>query len=195
MLAGTVGKRFTDEELVGQIKDGNRESLDALVKVYLPEVYNRVQSLLPERDAEDLTQEIFLNFVDSIERFRDGSTLAAWFHKITMCKVADYYREVSRSRKEKDNTQQKAVPAELSREHMDMESTVKEALVNVPDPYRGILLLKFSEGLSFGDIAGKLGLTYEATISRYLRAMRILRKNWSIIAKENTHHSAMEAPN
>jgi DNA-directed RNA polymerase specialized sigma24 family protein len=46
----------------------------------------------------------------------------------------------------------------------------------VPDKYREVLILRFMEGLSFGDIAERLDLTYEAARYRYRRAIRIARK-------------------
>jgi RNA polymerase sigma-70 factor (ECF subfamily) len=171
--AGT-GERLSDLELVERIKNGDRESLDILVKAYLPKVYNRVLSLVPESDAEDVTQEIFLSLVDSIDSFRGRSAFSTWFHRITMNKVADYHRKSSRRKEQlKENDVPRAIDPWKG---TDDELIVKEVLVELPDKYREVLLLKFSEGLSFGEIAEQLNLTYEATRSRYRRAIVMVRE-------------------
>lgn len=84
--------QLTDEQLVERLKNGDRASLDVLVKAYLPRTYRKVRRLVPESDAEDVRQEIFLSLVDSIDDFEGRSTFATWLHKITMNRVSDYYR-------------------------------------------------------------------------------------------------------
>ena len=175
MSTDMIDRQFTDEELVGRIKDGNTESLDVLVKVYLPKMYKTVQRLVPEHDAEDLTQEIFLSLVGSIGDFQGRSTFATWFHRMAMNKVADYYRKMSRRRKGEYNEEWNVMAVDPW-ECMEIELTLKEVLVDVPDRYREILLLKFLEGLSFNDIAERLGLTYEAARSRCRRAILMIRR-------------------
>lgn len=167
------GERLSDEELVERIKNGDSASLTILVRAYLPKVYNKVQSLVPEADAEDVTQDIFASLVDSIGNFQGKSAFATWFHRITMNKVADYHRKMARRKKQLSETQPQNMvnPWKATND----ELIVKEALVELPEKHRDILLLKFSEGLSFAEIAEQLGLTYEATRSRYRRAIDAIR--------------------
>ncbi len=164
---------LTDEELVDQIKSGDGEALNILIKVHLPKVYNRVRSLVPEADAEDVTQDIFLSLVDSIQSFRGKSAFNTWFHRITMNKVADYHRKTSR-RKEQLTEKQPLRTVNPWNAAND-ELIVKEILVELSEKYREVLLLKFSEGLSFTDMAEKLDLSYEAIRSRYRRAVEAFR--------------------
>lgn len=167
-------KHIADAELVEQIKNGNGESLDILIKTYLPKVHSRVRSLVPEADAEDVTQDIFLSLVDSIQSFRGSSAFGTWFHRITMNKVADYHRKTSRRREQLGESQppRSVNPWKATND----ELIVKEALMELPEKHREVLILRFSEGLSFADIAEKLDLTYEATRSRYRRAIEVMRE-------------------
>ncbi len=95
-----INEQITDEELVERIKSGDGESLNILIKAYLPKVYGRVHNLVPEADAEDVTQDIFLSLVDSIHSFQGKSAFNTWFHRITMNKVADYHRKTSRRKEQ-----------------------------------------------------------------------------------------------
>jgi RNA polymerase sigma-70 factor (ECF subfamily) len=171
-ISGT-DQRLTDEELVKRIKNGDKEALDALVKAYLPKVYNRVHSLVPEADAEDVTQDIFMSLVDSISSFQGKSAFSTWFHRISMNKVADYHRKIAR-RKEQPSENQ-PITAIYPWKATHDELIVKQALMDLPKKHREVLLLKFTEGLSFAEIAEKLDLTYEATRSRCRRAIEAVR--------------------
>ena len=169
-------ERLTDEELVERIKNGDNASLTILVRAYLPKVYNKVQSLVPEADAEDVTQEIFLSLVDSIGNFQGKSAFATWFHRIIMNRVMDYYRRISYRQREKHQNSRVSDPWKLT----DSELTLREVLVRVPDKYKEILVLRFLEDLSFGDIAERLGLTYEAARYRYRRAISMAQKRMDL---------------
>ena len=166
-------KQFTDAELIERIKNGDTEALDMLVETHLHKVYNRVRSLVPEADAEDVTQDIFVSLVDSIDSFQGKSAFGTWFHRITMNKVADYHRKASRRR---EQLNEKQPPRSVNPwTATNDELIVKEALRELAKKHREILLLKFAEGLAFGEIAEQLDLTYEATRSRYRRAVEALR--------------------
>jgi RNA polymerase sigma-70 factor (ECF subfamily) len=166
-------ERLSDEELVKRIKNGDSEALNALIKLYLPKVYNRVQSLVPECDAEDVTQDIFMSLVDSIGSFKGKSAFSTWFHRISMNKVADYHRKVARRKEQFGDDQPLRVvnPWKATEDEM----IIKEAMMDLPEKHREILVLKFSQGLSFAEIADRLDLTYEATRSRCRRAIEAIR--------------------
>jgi len=169
-----IDEQITDEKLVEQIKGGDEESLNILIKAYLPKVYGRVHNLVPEADAEDVTQDIFLSLVDSIHSFRGKSTFNTWFHRITMNKVADYHRKSSRRKEQAiDNQPPRAFNPWTEADDI---LVVREVLMELSEKYREVLLLKFSEGLQFGEIAERLNLSYEATRSRYRRAVEACRE-------------------
>ncbi len=168
-----IEQQLTDEELVERIKDGDGEALDTLIRAYLPKVHNRVRNLVPEADADDVTQDIFMSLVDCIGNFQGKSAFATWFHRISMNKVADYHRRASRRKEQPTEVQihETIDPWKA----MNEELIVKETLMKLPEKHRQILLLRFAEGLSFTEIAEKLNLTYEATRSRYRRAIEAAR--------------------
>ncbi len=165
------------EELVERVKDGDSEALDILVRAYLPRVYDVVQSLVPESDADDVTQEVFLSVVDSIWKFESRSTFSTWLYRITKNKIADYYRRKSRNRETALDDQQdfeSFYPWDI----IDSELIVKAALAMLPDKPREILLMKFLYGLSFREIGDRLGLTYEGVRSRYRRAIYMVQQQF-----------------
>jgi RNA polymerase sigma-70 factor (ECF subfamily) len=167
MRAATASR---DEKLISQIRAGDTESFNVLVKEYLPQTYKKVRGLVPDQDAEDVTQEIFLNLVCSIDKFESRSSFATWFDKIVVNRVADYHRKNFRYKS-------RFVHSEVTpREEPPLQSEggieIDEILIQLPKPYREVLSLKFCQDLSFKEIAASLGMNYEAVRSRYRRGIK-----------------------
>ena len=169
-----ISNRLSDEELIRRIKDGDRESLSILVKAYFSKIHNRVYQLIPEPDVDDVIQDIFMGLLDSLESFEGRSAFTTWFYRIAMNKIADYHRKLSRRKENfsEEDTYKSFNPWEETDEMLMIESV----LADLPSKYKEILILKCSEGLSFVEIAHKLGLTYEAARSRYRRAIAMVRR-------------------
>jgi RNA polymerase sigma factor (sigma-70 family) len=167
-------RQLTDEELVERIKDGDSDCLDVLVKSHFPKVHSRIHNLVPESDADDVTQDVFMSLMDSISSFEGRSAFSTWFHKITMNKVADYHRR--NARRKEDFGEDEVLYIFNPWEEMDEGLIIEQMLRSIPQKYKEILLLRHSEGLSFSEIADKLDLSYEATRSRYRRALILVRK-------------------
>ena len=159
-----------DEELISRIKDGDTQSFDILVRTYLQKTYNKVRTLVPTEDAEDVTQDIFLNLVRSIANFEGKSTFSTWFNRIIANRVADYYRKMFRQKDRFISEEEilKHEPAEETGSDMEMQ----DLLTHLPQRYREVILMKLCYNLSFAEIASALGLTYEAARSRYRRGIK-----------------------
>lgn len=167
-------KRASDEELIRRFKDGDTDSLDTLIRLYLPRVHNSVSRFVPETDVEDVTQDVFMSLLNALSSFKGRSTFSTWFHRITMNKVADYHRKALRNRE--DFGEIEINTSFNPWNETDENLTIEEVLKGIPDKYKQIITLKFSKGLTFSEISEILGLSYEATRSRYRRAIALARK-------------------
>ena len=159
-----------DEELVSRIKEGDTQSFDMLVKAYFPRTYRKVRMLVPIDDAEDVTQDIFLNLVRSIDNFKGRSAFATWFNKIVSNRVADYHRRMFRQ-KGRYASEEEMLKCEPSHE-ADNDLEMEDLLTSLPEHYREVIQKKIYYNLSFAEIASELGMTYEAARSRYRRGIK-----------------------
>jgi len=159
-----------DEELVLMIKSGDTQSFDTLVKAYRPKTYRKVLRLVPAEDAEDVTQDIFLNLVRSIDNFEGKSAFATWFNRIVANRVADYHRRMFRqkSRFTSDEEIINHEPYQEAKSIIEMDDLLKK----LPQHYREVILMKIYYNLSFAEIASTLEMTYEAARSRYRRGIK-----------------------
>lgn len=159
-----------DEQLISMIKAGDAQSFDTLVKAYLPKTYRKVLRLVPAEDAEDVTQDIFLNLVRSIENFEGKSAFATWFNRIVANRVADYHRRMFRQ-KSRFTTDEEIInqePYQEAKSIIEMDDLLKK----LPQHYREVILMKIYYNLSFAEIASTLEMTYEAARSRYRRGIK-----------------------
>jgi len=163
----------SDEILVDQAQKGDGQAFEALYQRYLPRVYNRLRALTPQEDVDDLTQEVFLAVVRSLDRFARSSTFATWLYAITNHKVSDYYRHRGKRagvERSFDNQEARLVVSDPSASAED-RALVRQVLRQLPERYRQVLLLRFAEDLSFKEIAQVMDLSLEATKSLYRRAV------------------------
>jgi RNA polymerase sigma-70 factor (ECF subfamily) len=166
-----VGATVTsDEELISRIREGDKKSYDTLVREYLPKTYRRVRRFVPIDDAEDVTQDIFLNLVRSLENFKGRSAFSTWFNRIIANRVADYHRKMFRQKNrfvsDDDIIAQEPYPEQIN------SLEIEDLLANLPEHYREVILMKVHYNLSFSDIASSLGMSYEAARSRYRRGIK-----------------------
>lgn len=83
-------------QLVEQIRTGNKASMEQLVDHFYGDIFRMVYYRVPSRmDAEDLTQEIFMQVIKSLPNLKDSSLLKHWLFRIVLNRVRDFYRKKS----------------------------------------------------------------------------------------------------
>jgi RNA polymerase sigma-70 factor (ECF subfamily) len=172
----------SDAELIRKILSGQQDAFTTLYERHLPAVFNRVRYRIPESDVEDVTQEVFITALRSLKSFKGNAQFGTWLRTLTNRRVADFYRnkELSETRSEPlggdgDTTGMEQLKVAGKNSVSDDRIVLREALVQLPDHYQEILLLRFAEGLKFREIATTMDQSLEATKSLYRRAMDALR--------------------
>lgn len=167
----------TDEILIRQFKDGQADAFNVLYTRYLPSVYKRVRCVIPAEDVEDVTQEVFIAVLQSLQGFRGESQFGTWLRTLTNYKVAEYYRKRNRKKEAPQTSLSEADarriggPTRMEEEQFHLQN----ALYHLPENYREVLLLRFAEGLQFHQIAEVTGQNLEAVKSLFRRAITKLR--------------------
>jgi RNA polymerase sigma-70 factor (ECF subfamily) len=176
MLSRSV---VSDEHLIQRFKQGDLDAFNSLYERYLPRVQNRVRYVVPEPDIEDVTQEVFIAVLKSLGSFRGESLFSTWLRTLTNFKVAEYYRRRNRKQdpREVPLTEAETLPDGSNGISMEERITLRKALICMPEKYREIILMRFSEGMQFEEIAKSTGSNLEAAKSLFRRAMAALRKN------------------
>jgi RNA polymerase sigma-70 factor (ECF subfamily) len=171
----------SDELLARKAQLGDRDAFYALYNRYLQRVYNRVKSKVPPQDVEDVTQEIFIALVRSLETYQQRSRFNTWLYTIVNRQIADFYRRRSRSERghsvELDSDGAPEIPSTAEHDSADQRMIIQTALNSLPEHYQEVIMMRFADGLTFAEIAQQRGQPLEAVKSLYRRALQAVRDN------------------
>ena len=174
-------QQISDDLVLAQLAQGNKEAFGILYERYVDRIYNYIYYRTGSvYDAEDLTERVFMRALRHIHNYSDrGLPFSAWLYRIAHNLVANWYR---------DNSRHKEVPLEDSlavqprSEHPEQELLRVEererlltVLRGIPEDRQQLILLKFVEHMSNAEIATIMGRTEGAIKSLYHRTLLSLR--------------------
>ncbi len=170
----------TDEELVEDVRAGDRLAYGVLVRRHQARVIGLAQRYLRDAAlAEDLAQEVFVRAYRSLARFETGRRFGPWLMAITANRVRDHAK--GRARRNEVEFEVEALGA--SDASPLEQASAREQLVRLeagisalPDETREILRLRFIDGLDYEEVAETLALPLGTIKSRISRARTALRK-------------------
>ena len=179
----------SDEELIVAFIDGDDAAYATLVERHLKAVYSFVMRFVGDaHDAEDITQDTFLKAWKSAKQYREeASKFKTWILRIARNTAIDHLRKrknVPFSQFDTDEgvnllaetvADPEALPDELFASVQDAE-VVRKAVDRLAPEAREILLLHYTNGLTFLEIGETLGEPQNTVKSRHHRAILNLRK-------------------
>src|SRR5712672_726232 len=179
-----------ESELVNELQAGSETAFDWLVTHYHGPVHNLILSMLGDvADAADGTQEVFLKAFRGIRDFRQGSSLKTWLYRIAIHQALNHRRWFKRH-----NQKYVSIDAEPEEGHSaieiedlgatpfdqlaahEIQQAVQQALQEIPQVFRGAVILRDLEGLSYEEIAEVLECSVGTVKSRILRGRRALKE-------------------
>ena len=178
-----------ESELVSELQAGSETAFDWLVTHYHGPVYNLILSMLGDTsDAADGTQEVFLKAFRGIRSFRQGSSLKTWLYRIAIREALNHKRWFKRHLQKNVSIDAEPeeghsaieiedlgpTPFEQFAAH-EIQAAVQNALQHIPDVFRGAVILRDLEGLSYEEIAEVLDCSVGTVKSRILRGRRSLK--------------------
>jgi RNA polymerase sigma-70 factor (ECF subfamily) len=179
-----------ESELVTELQAGSETAFDWLVTHYHGPVYNLILSMLGDTsDAADATQEVFLKAFRGIRCFRQGSSLKTWLYRIALREALNHKRwfkrhlqknisidaEAEEGRSTIEIEDLGATPFEQLAAH-EIQQAVHHALQEIPEVFRGAVILRDLEGLTYEEIAEVLECSVGTVKSRILRGRRALKE-------------------
>jgi RNA polymerase sigma-70 factor (ECF subfamily) len=179
-----------ETRLVTELQAGSETAFDWLVTHYHGPVYNLILSMLGDvSDAADGTQEVFLKAFRGIRSFRQGSSLKTWLYRIAIREALNHKRwfkrhlqknvsidaEPEEGRASIEIEDLAATPFEQFAAH-EIQEAVQNALQEIPEVFRGAVILRDLEGLSYEEIAEVLECSVGTVKSRILRGRRALKE-------------------
>lgn len=171
-------KDITDEDLVRDIVEKRDTMLfGVLYDRYSKLVYNKCYGFAKsQKEAEDLTQDVFLMLFVKLGSFKGKSKFSTWLYSFTYNFCVNYVnRDKGRKIGDKSNSLDDT-ELELSMDVTDESllelqvSKLKQALEMIPPEDKSILLLKYQDGVSIKELETLLELGPSAIKMRLKRA-------------------------
>jgi RNA polymerase sigma-70 factor (ECF subfamily) len=177
-----------DLALVTRAKAGEKEAFRALVVRHQRKVYAVALGIVKDPDtAWDVAQEAFVRVHGHLADFKGDSAFSTWLYRIATHLAIDSVRRERTSQKDDvdevnegllsdgaegilatnlgNDPRQNALRRELA-------GKIQEALATLPEKHRTILVLREVEGLSYEELAERLGIHKGTVMSRLFHARK-----------------------
>ena len=158
---GEDGGRNLERKAIAAAKTGDWDALTYLYSRYSDDVCRFVQSIVRDHhQAEDITQDVFAKLMRAIQKYEEREVpFAAWIMRVARNAALDHVR--SRRQIPVDEVWVSENGEEQT--SLDCTRALKEALAELPQSQREVLVLRHIGGLSPNEIAERLGKS-EASI-------------------------------
>ncbi len=168
-----------EKELVRRIISGDEAALIEIYNAHQRGIRRYIEHQLADRAlAEELTQDVFLDFMEALRDFNFQCSLKTFIYTIARNKTIDKIRK-----KKIKKILFSALPAymvenitsvffEDEMEKKELANKISAILSSLPNDYQMILRLKYMDGVRVKAIADKLSLGFKATESLLFRARK-----------------------
>lgn len=190
---------MTDIEIINIILHGSRDKFLTLVEKYQLMVFRTCMGFLHDKDdADDLTQEVFIQTYQSLNSFKGDAAFSTWLYRIAVNASLNRVRKNSRTpilnrleslfdnRKEKEIsfTAYDTEDPESILISNDKSRWIQDALDSLPENQRTAIVLSKYDDLSQKEIAEIMNITEGAVEALIQRAKANLRVKLSSTYKK-----------
>ena len=175
----------SDSVLVERTLRGEPQAFESLVERYLRLAGAVAYGVMGDYDrASDVVQDAFLKLHRSLEGLRHPGRFKGWFLRLVKTTAIDHRRRQGRQ-PSVNLSQLEGIEDELEAAGnspigrlvgAERRARVREAVNQLPEQYREVVVLKYLDGLSYEEIAEQTGLSPAAVESKLFRARGRLRQ-------------------
>ena len=176
-----------EESLVRRAQKHDQEAFAQLYEEHFDRIYRYITLRIgDEMEAEDLTQQVFLNTLRSISSFRwKGIPFSAWLFRIAHNQVVDYFRKRKRTAVPLDEALASSDdnPQLVAEQKLDIEQ-ILSASKQLTQAQREVISLRFASELSIAQVAEVMGKSQGAVKALQHSGIVALRKALSVTENE-----------
>lgn len=165
-------------KLAGNLTDTFNEIYEAYIKNIFRYVYNRTGN---NKDAEDITSQIFLAVLEGLPKYKDNGHLAAWLFTIARRKTIDFYRK-KKPLVSLDDVQFTSVAEDMEKNfnNNDRLQAFEEILISLSEKEKELIRLRLIAELRFSEIARILQRSESAVKKAYYRLIERIKNHLEV---------------
>ncbi len=178
-------KAASDSQLIARAQSGDEQAFAALFEAHKRRVYSLCLRMTGNiAEAEDLSQEAFLQLFRKIGTFRGESAFSTWLHRLVVNVVLMHLRKKGLQQVSLDETDT-SLEEPVKRDYGDDDRrlmgsidriTLARAIAKLPPGYRAVFVLHDMEGYEHNEIAGILDCSVGNSKSQLHKARMKLRE-------------------
>jgi len=173
---------FTIDQNVQLAAAGDMTAFEELYRRHQRRVYSLCLRMTHNTtEAEDLTQDVFVQLFRKLKTFRGESSFTTWLYRLTMNEVLMHFRKASvrRERTTEDGTfpiETVTVTQNVAQVSQVDRISLEEAIAQLSPGYRAVLILHDVEGLEHKEISKILGCAIGTSKSQLHKARMKVRE-------------------
>ena len=186
LIVRQTESNLTEAEAIRQARDGDAAAFEYLYQTHCRRVYGLCLRMIKNpAEAEDLTQQAFLQVYRKIGTFRGESGFSTWLYRVTANVVLMYLRRKKPTEILAEDLERRSSNGEVSREYGSNDASMlgaverlnlKRAIRKLPVGYKKLFLLHDVFGYEHNEIAGLLGCSTGCSKSQLHKARKRLRR-------------------
>jgi len=171
------------QELLIRLKDGDMMAFDQVYERYSHKLFSFVFKILKnEAEADDIVQEVFVKIWESREKLGDYKLLNSYIFTIAYNNSIDLIRKRINNNKYLEHLKNSSVilvtPSVISEvEFNELNSQVEKLIADLPERQKQVYLLHREQGLTYPEIAERLGISKNTVENHMVKALKFLRQN------------------
>jgi len=180
------------DNLIARAKEGDQNAQGKVVQLWYKRIYNFSFKFFLNHDlAMEVSQKTFISMCKNLPALQDNARFKSWLYKIAV----NYCREESRKKKSNrslsfdlvwnreaedspqwESSGHRIDDPERQLQHRELADVLQEALMEINEEQREVVIMKEYEGLKFREIAEVLNISENTVKSRMYYGLDGLRK-------------------
>jgi RNA polymerase sigma-70 factor, ECF subfamily len=179
----------SERELVEACQLGERDAFRELFEIHRDRVYSiALRYSGDESAAMDIAQDTFVKLFASIGDFRGAAAFQTWIYRLVVNSCFDYRRRSRRLVPLADgflSTLRASADALSDLLRREVHTSLHSAIERLSPPLRMVIVLRYTEGLSYEEIAEALNCSQGTVASRLNRAHKALERTLSHLGESH----------
>ena len=156
---------------------GDSIAFERLYRTHVPRIHSLARRMLGSRDADEVTQDIFVRTWQKLGQFRGESAFSTWLHRLAINVVIERRRTFAIQRERMSDDPAALDMATVAPHRADLSVDFEHAIEQLPAGAREIFVLHDVEGYKHREIAAMLAIASGTSKRQLHRARMLMRKH------------------
>ena len=176
-LSGETPSRTGVDSDVALAAGGDASAFERVYRMHVARIHSLTRRMLSTREADEVTQDIFVRTWQKLGQFRGESAFATWLHRLAINVVIERRRSFAVQRERMTDDPSALDMLTVAPVRADLTVDFEHTIAQLPPGAREIFTLHDVEGYKHREIAAMLEITTGTSKRQLHRARMLMRKH------------------